>query len=106
MDTTTLPASVEIGRRAAEILAAIEADPGFGRLNDSSKKYVDCWATFTGYPVIARWNLEQDKDNLFREAMRALSLKAAVFEQTGGDEEAAELLLSLPVDEMTHASLN
>jgi len=37
--------------------------------------------------------------------MRALALKSAVFELTRGDEAAAELLIALPVDEMTHAVL-
>jgi hypothetical protein len=34
-----------------------------------------------------------------------LALKAAVFELTEGDEAAAELLVSAPVDEMVHAVL-
>lgn len=104
-EPTLLPPPAEVGRRAAQILAGLEADPGYERLSDSSKKYIDCWATFTGYPTIARWNLDQDKDNLFREAMRALSLKGAVYELTGGNEHASELMLSPPVDEMTHAVL-
>ncbi|WP_051367854.1 hypothetical protein [Hamadaea tsunoensis] len=102
--STMLPDPAAVGVRAAEILAAIEADEAYERLRESSGKYVDCWATFTGYPVVARWNLEADKAALFGEAMKALALKAAVFALTG-DEVAAELLLSLPVDEMTHAVL-
>lgn len=100
-----LPEPTDVGRRAAEILDLIERDEAYGRLNSSSKKYVDCWSTFTGYPTVANWSLEDDKGPLFRDAMRALALKAAVFELTGGDEAAAELLLPLPVDEMTHAVL-
>lgn len=34
-----------------------------------------------------------------------LALKAAVFELTGGEEAAAELLVSAPVEEMVHAVL-
>lgn len=34
-----------------------------------------------------------------------LALKTAVFELTCGDEEAAELEISAPVDEMVHATL-
>jgi hypothetical protein len=34
-----------------------------------------------------------------------LTLKSAVFELTGGHEEAAELVVSAPVDEMVHAVL-
>ncbi|MEV6971128.1 hypothetical protein AB0M47_39120 [Hamadaea sp. NPDC051192] len=102
--TRTMPDPAAVGERAAEILNLIKGDEAYGRLSDSSKKYVDCWATFTGYPVVAQWNLEADKAALFDEAMKALSLKAAVHGLTG-DESTAELLISLPVDEMTHAVL-
>jgi hypothetical protein len=64
---------------------------GDGRL------YPDCWATFTGYPIIARWDLARDAGPLFEEALRVLALKAAVFELSGGDGEAAELIISPPV---------
>jgi hypothetical protein len=64
-----------------------------------------CWATFTGYPITANWDLETDTAPLFVEALRVPALKSAVFELTGGDEHAAELLLSAPVDEMVHAIL-
>jgi len=105
MSTNTIrPASREVGRRAAEILSSIEADPEYGRLVTSTKYYADCWATFTGYPVIARWDLESDKHALAVEALRALALKAAVYDLTH-DEVAAELLIALPVDEMVHAVL-
>jgi hypothetical protein len=67
-------------------------------------RYSTCWATFTGYPVVSRWSLERDAGPLLAEALRVLALKAAVFELTG-DEEAAELLLPAPVDEMVHAVL-
>ncbi len=103
--TAELPAPSAVGTRAAEILVAVEQDGQFGRLKTSSQAYADCWATFTGYPVVAQWNLEGDKVALFDEAMKALCLKAAVYELTQGDEQAAELLISLPVDEMTHAVL-
>lgn len=101
----TPPNAADVGRRAAEIIDAIEADPAYERLDSSSMRYTDCWSTFTGYPTIAQWDIDTDKGPLFTEAMRALALKAAVFELTGGDEQAAELLLPLPVDEMTHAVL-
>lgn len=101
----SLPDPAAVGGRAVELLDRLKADPAWPRLDESSKKYVDCWGTFTGYPVIEKWNLDADKGALFSEAMRAMCLKAAVFELTGGDEAAAELLLPLPVDEMTHAVL-
>jgi hypothetical protein len=99
------PDPVSVGLRAVEILAAMQSHPGYDRLNSSSMKYSTCWATFTGYPTIAEWSLERDADPLLVEALRVLALKAAVFELTGGDEEAAELLVPAPVDEMVHAVL-
>lgn len=106
MSTThTMPDPSGVGKRAAEILDLIKGDEAYDRLSDSSKKYADCWSTFSGYPVIARWDLDTDKAALFDEAMKALALKSAVFELTHGDESAAELLIALPVDEMTHAVL-
>jgi hypothetical protein len=103
--TIARPAPATVGTRAAEILALIQASPEFERLGDSAKKYADCWATFTGYPTIARWDLDTDTAPLFDDAMKVLALKSAVFELTDGDEQAAELLVSGPVDEMVHAVL-
>jgi hypothetical protein len=102
---TTMPDPTPVGTRAATILAAIEADEAYARLVTSSKFYSDCWATFTGYPIVAKFNIDSDKGGLFVEALRALALKAAVYELTLGDEIAAELLIALPVDEMVHAVL-
>ncbi|MGH3706743.1 MAG: hypothetical protein ACRDRU_19885 [Pseudonocardiaceae bacterium] len=94
-----------VGARAARILAAMRAHPGYDRLRGSSMKYSTCWATFTGYPLVSQWSLERDAGPLLTEALRVLALKAAVFELSGGDEAAAELLVSAPVDEMVHAVL-
>lgn len=102
--TTTLDTAT-VGRRAAEILAQMQAHPAYARLTDSSMKYSPCWATFTGYPTISKWDLETDNGPLLTEALRVLALKAAVFDLTGGDELAAELLVPDPVDEMIHAVL-
>ncbi|MDR7277715.1 hypothetical protein [Catenuloplanes atrovinosus] len=101
--TTTLNPQ-QVGERAAQILAAIETHPLHQRLTSSSMKYSTCWATFTGYPLVARWNLDTDAGPLLTEALRVLALKAAVFGLTG-DEKAAELLVPPPVDEMIHAVL-
>lgn len=103
--TTAPPAPTAVGARADEILHLIEGSDEYGRLADSAQKYADCWATFTGYPIIARWDLDTDTGPLFEEALRVLALKSAVFELSGGDEEAAELVVSAPVDEMVHAVL-
>jgi len=103
--TTTLPDPYMVGYRAGEILDLIRACEEYARLEESTRMYPDCWATFTGYPIIARFDLERDAAPLVVEALRVLALKAAVFELTGGDEETAELVISAPVDEMVHAVL-
>ena len=100
-----LPNAGNVGRRAAEILTLIKGTEEYARLESSSKAYTDCWATFTGYPLVTNWNLATDTEPLFEEAMRVLSLKTAVFELSAGDEQAAELEISAPVDEMVHAVL-
>lgn len=105
MTTPTLPQPEQVGARAAQIMDAMRAHPGYDRLHSSSMRYSTCWATFTGYPAISRWSLERDAGPLLTEALRVLALKAAVFELTDGDEQAAELLVPAPVDEMVHAVL-
>ncbi len=105
--TTTIarPAPEAVGARAAEILDLIRGSDEYARLDESTRLYPDCWATFTGYPIIAQWDLSKDAGPLFAEALRVLALKSAVYELSGGDEEAAELVVSAPVDEMVHAVL-
>jgi len=103
--TTARPAAATVGTRAAEILDLIKGSDEYARLEESTRLYPDCWATFTGYPIIAQWDLSRDAGPLFAEALRVLALKSAVYELSGGDEEAAELVVSAPVDEMVHAVL-
>ncbi|MDZ5447067.1 hypothetical protein U2F26_30845 [Micromonospora sp. 4G57] len=105
MTSETMPECTAVGQCAAEILDRMEEHPAYDRLHSSSMKYSSCWATFTGYPAISRWSLERDAEPLLIEALRVLALKAAVFELSGGDEQAAELLVPAPVDEMIHAVL-
>lgn len=105
MATSTTPEATAVGERAAQILRAMQEHPGYERLTSSSMKYSSCWATFTGYPLVSQWNLDTDATPLLDEALKVLALKAAVFELTAGDEAAAELLVSAPVDEMIHAVL-
>jgi hypothetical protein len=38
--------------------------------------FTDCWATFTGHPVISKWNLSTDAGPLLTEALRLLALAA------------------------------
>src|SRR5262245_36402623 len=94
-----------VGPRANAILDAIRADEDFGRLAGSTGLYASCWSTFTGYPIVANFDLDLDTQPLLAEALKVLALKAAVFELTDGDETTAELLVPAPVDEMVHAVL-
>jgi hypothetical protein len=102
---TIKPEPATVGRRAARIIDLVRSSEEFARLKDSTEKYPDCWATFTGYPIIARFDLATDAGPLMDEALRVLCLKTAMFELTDGDESAAELVVSAPVDEMVHAVL-
>lgn len=103
--TATQPDPQKVGDRADTILEAIHADVDFERLVSSTSLYASCWSTFTGYPIVANFDLDSDTEPLLAEALKVLSLKAAVFELTEGDEATAELLVSAPVDEMVHAVL-
>lgn len=105
MMRSVTPTPAAVGRRAAEILDLVKGTGEYERLERSAKSYTDCWATFTGYPLIARWNLAGDTEPLFEEALRVLALKTAVFELSDGDEHLAELEIPAPVDEMVHAIL-
>lgn len=66
------PAPAEVGRRAADILTLIKNTEEYARLERSSQSYSDCWATFTGYPLVAEWNQAADAAPLFEEALRAI----------------------------------
>lgn len=94
-----------VGSRAAEIIDRLRRHPLYERLTGSSMKYSSCWATFTGMATVAAFDMDRDSRPLVEEALKAMALKAAVFALTGGDEQAAELLLPLPVDDMVHAVL-
>jgi hypothetical protein len=54
MTTTTMPEAAQAGERAAQILRAMQAHPGYERLRSSSMRYSTCWATFTGYPLVSQ----------------------------------------------------
>ncbi|MFK0193324.1 hypothetical protein [Kitasatospora sp. NPDC090308] len=104
MSTSTMSAADEVGERAREILAAVTADPEFPAFEAATLEYSSDWQCFTGFPTISEWNLDTDKAPLFAEGLRAIALKAAAFELTGSETDA-ELALSAPVDEMTHAMI-
>jgi hypothetical protein len=99
------PAPEEVAERARQILVAIKDDREFHAFETASLEYSEDWQCFTGFPVISRWNLEADAPALFEEGLRALSLKAAVYELTGGNELVSEIPIAVPVDEMTHAMI-
>ncbi|OEJ34188.1 hypothetical protein [Streptomyces subrutilus] len=101
---STMPTPAQAAARAKRILAAIRADPEFGAFEAATLEYSSDWQCFTGFPVIERWNLDSDKAPLFAEGLRALAVKAAVFDLTG-DERLAEVPVAVPVDEMTHAMI-
>ena len=69
--TTTLDAA-QAGWCAAQILAEINEHPAYERLTGSSTRYVDCRATFTGYPVVSRWDLATDVGPLRHAASIAI----------------------------------
>lgn len=104
VETTALPAVDSVAQRAQEIHTAIEADKEFPDFKAASLKYDADWQCFTGSVVVAEYDQETDKHGLFAEGLRALCLKAAVFEMTG-DENVAEIPIAVPVDEMTHAMI-
>lgn len=105
MSINQMPSPEDVAERAREVLTTLHQWPGFERLEESTKLYPDCWATFTGYTTISRWDLATDGGPLWEEALKVMALKTSVWELTGGDEEAAELMIPAPVDEMIHAIL-
>ncbi|MEU8588009.1 hypothetical protein AB0C59_13590 [Streptomyces sp. NPDC048664] len=104
MSQVQLPEVSAVAGAAKRILHNIQTDPEFSAFRAASLEYSSDWQCFTGFPVVDRWTLELDAAPLFEEGMRALALKAAVFEATG-DDQAAEVAIAVPVDEMTHAML-
>ncbi|MCL6300284.1 hypothetical protein [Streptomyces kronopolitis] len=104
MTTVELPSAERVAQRALEIVAAVEADQEFPAFAAASLQYDDDWTSYSGTPIISRYNQETDSAPLFTEGLRALCLKAAVFEMTG-DENTSEIPIAIPVDEMTHAMI-
>ncbi|MFJ5779750.1 hypothetical protein [Streptomyces sp. NPDC093094] len=104
MSVVELPAVDDVARAATRVLDSIKSDPEFSAFRAASLEYSEDWQCFTGFPIVAQWNLEVDAEPLFEEGLRALALKAAVYEATN-DDQAAEIAIAVPVDEMTHAML-
>lgn len=105
--TATLihPEPAEVAVRAREIHATLMADPEIGRLERAVSQYSSDWDDFYGYPLIVKYDAVGDAPGLFKEAVRAMALKSAVWDLTGGDEQASELPMPVPVDTMSHAMM-
>ncbi|WP_019055035.1 hypothetical protein [Streptomyces prunicolor] len=103
--TVSRPAPKQVAERARQIMSAIESDPEFPAFSAAALAYDEAWTCFTGFPVISEWNLDTDKRPLLTEGLRALSLKAAVYELGGQDEDMTEIPVAVPVDEMMHAMI-
>lgn len=99
-----MPAPELVAEGAVQVLALLQGDPEFDAFRNASLAYSDDWQCFTGFPVVSNWSLESDAAPLFEEGIKALALKAAVFALTNNDQ-AAEIAIAVPVDEMTHAML-
>ncbi|MEW1719851.1 hypothetical protein [Streptomyces sp. NPDC093109] len=104
-DTISRPAPEQVAERAREIVSAIQADPEYDAFTAAALKYDEAWTCFTGFPVISNWDLDTDKRPLLTEGLRALALKAAVYELGGQDEDMTEIPVAVPVDEMMHAMI-
>lgn len=99
-----LPPPGQVAQRARIIMTDLQGDAEYAAFERATLEYSEDWQCFSGFPVISEWHLENDAPALLTEGLRALSLKAAVFELTG-DERAAEIAIAVPVDEMTHAMI-
>ncbi len=98
----TRPDPRTVAERAREILAAWMSDPEMGTVLDGCKKYSSDWSDDYGQFLIPQYSVERDAGRLITDAVRVMSLKTAVYELTG-DEVAAELPVTVPVDVAVHA---
>ena len=80
-------------------------DAEIERLEKAVSQYSSDWTDFYGYPIITDYDAVADAPGLFKEAVRAMALKSAVWDLTDGNEATAELPMPVPVDTMTHAMM-
>ncbi|GAA4396140.1 hypothetical protein GCM10023088_78400 [Actinomadura verrucosospora] len=99
------PPPALVGVRAAEILAALRADPDVAHLAEATYRHPDYWSTLGGVGIVVRWDFTDDGAPLFLEGLRVLALKSALYELTAGAEYGAEIAVSAPIDEMVHTLL-
>lgn len=98
----TRPEPSVVAQRALEILDAWMGDPEMGTVLEGCKKYSSDWSDDYGQFLIPNYSVERDAVSLIDDAVRVMALKSAVYELTG-DEVAAELPVSVPVDVSVHA---
>lgn len=98
----TRPAPEEAAALAREILTAWMADPEIGVVLQGSVKYSSDWDDFYGHVLIDNYSTRADAEPLVNEALKVMALKSALLTLTG-DEVAAELPVSTPVDATCHA---
>ncbi|MFD7713587.1 hypothetical protein [Streptomyces sp. NPDC059786] len=103
-NTRPMPTTVEVGKAAAEIHAAFQADEEYAAFRRAVLTYNKDWPCYSGFATISEWDIATDGEPLFEEGLYALCLKSAVYSLTG-DERAAEIPLPNPVDDVTHAML-
>lgn len=101
--TLTRPAPELVAARAREIHAVWMADPEMSDVLDGCKKYSSDWTDDYGQILIPSYDVTRDAPPLIDDALRVMALKSAVYELSDGDELAAELPVSVPVDTAVHA---
>lgn len=104
MAALPLPAHDDVATLARRTLTLIQNDLEYLVLQEASIEHCADWPTLDGVNLVSDWEVERDARPLFAEALRALTLKSAVYELLS-DENAAEVALPTPVAEMTHAVL-
>ncbi|MCD9140610.1 hypothetical protein [Streptomyces albireticuli] len=87
--TLTRPAPERVAERAREILSTMEADQEFERLWRTCAQYSSDWDDFYGYPIIPDYDAVGDAPQLFKETIRTMAIKSAVYDLMDGDETTA-----------------
>jgi anti-sigma regulatory factor (Ser/Thr protein kinase) len=101
-DRAPLPNVLTTAVRAVAMLAAFTADPDFEAFKTAGLRHDEELSCLAGTPIIDRYDHATDAEPLFTEGLRALCLKAAVYEATQ-DERIADLPVPVPVDQMAYA---
>ncbi|MGA5598485.1 hypothetical protein ACPCSE_30045 [Streptomyces cellulosae] len=100
--TLTRPAPEAVATLARTIRADWLADPEMESILDGCRRYSSDWSDDYGQFLIPGYTVEKDAPPLIDDALKAMAVKTAVYELTG-DEVAAELPVSVPVDVAIHA---